>query len=226
MGLPLVKTLYPKTDFRLLPSTNSLNSDWVDANETKTGEVKINEQIRQAIRYNSPNDTTGVEIGNPERYCITEINNNKCVMSDCANKQKITYEFPNGEKYSILRDKKNHITRIRKFSEGKWKLISYETPQFSFSAEEFYSTIEKQSRNFLQGVKQKHEFPIGFSLKSLMPNDLQLLLKDIDTKGNIFDLRYLSKGEKELIQTSATSFGEKISKLAEYLFKFAKNIKL
>jgi len=172
------------------------------------------------VGRNTPNGPE-INMGLPKKYSMTNVRSDSC-------KSKSTYCFPNGEKYSVLKDEINGITRVRKFSDGKWKLIAYQTPDFSFASEYGYRFLEKEGERLVENVKTSTR-NIGFDFQSTdySSESLSSLLKKIKSIGekDFFNLKYLSKGERKLVETSAATFGEQITNLAQSLFRFAKIVK-
>lgn len=227
MGLRL-ELRYPYTITRFVNS-NEQAYDLVDNNGYKNGNLKIVEDTYEKIERNSKSADSDKFLGE-EKFKLTEVDNGAY-----GKKRKTTHEFPNGKKYQIFEN--GNIKRIRKFENGKWSLIGFETPNFTWAKEQSYEIL--YSNDYREGLERSIEsLPKEFQWKGLASNNLRYFSESLDeltdnlTKVSnnpkvateLFDLQLLTKGERKLILGEMSNYGKMLSKMGANLLKIAKII--
>ena len=223
MGLELN---YPITTNRYVGS-NIEAYDLVDKYGRDTGSCKIIEDTFAKIERVSKDSE---RVLGEEKFKLTEVDNNSFY-----GKSKTTHEFPDGKKYQIFGD--GNIKRIRKFENGKWSLIGFETPNFTWGNGQSYKVLYSQPNQkwlgcTIEGLDE------GFHWKGLGTSDINQVANEIGNlteklakasdnpkaATRLFDLQLLTKGEQKLILGEISNYGKTLSKIGQNLLKIAKII--
>lgn len=217
---------YPYTTSRYVDSKIEAY-DIVNNNSFKTGNYNVIEDTFAKIERLSKDSE---RVLGEEKFKLTEVDNNSFY-----GKSKTTHEFPDGKKYQIFGD--GNIKRIRKFENGKWSLIGFETPNFTWGNGQSYKVLYSQpNQNWLgctiEGLDE------GFHWKGLGTSDINQVANEIDNlteklakasdnpkaATRLFDLQLLTKGEQKLILGEISNYGKSLNKIGQNLLKIAKII--
>jgi len=217
---------YPYTTSRYVDSKIEAY-DIVNNNSFKTGNYNVIEDTFAKIERLSIDSE---RVLGEEKFKLTEVDNNSFY-----GKSKTTHEFPDGKKYQIFGD--GNIKRIRKFENGKWSLIGFETPNFTWGNGQSYKVLYSQpNQNWLgctiEGLDE------GFHWKGLGTSDINQVANEIGNlteklakasdnpkaATRLFDLQLLTKREQKLILGEISNYGKSLNKIGQNLLKIAKII--
>ena len=217
---------YPYTTSRYVDSKIEAY-DIVNNNSFKTGNYNVIEDTFAKIERVSKDSE---RVLGEEKFKLTEVDNNSFY-----GKSKTTHEFPDGKKYQIFGD--GNIKRIRKFENGKWSLIGFETPNFTWGNGQCYKVLYSQpNQNWLgctiEGLDE------GFHWKGLGTSDINQVANEIGNlteklakasdnpkaATRLFDLQLLTKREQKLILGEISNYGKSLNKIGQNLLKIAKII--
>lgn len=217
---------YPYTTSRYVDSKIEAY-DIVNNNSFKTGNYNVIEDTFAKIERLSQDSE---RVLGEEKFKLTEVDNNSFY-----GKSKTTHEFPDGKKYQIFGD--GNIKRIRKFENGKWSLIGFETPNFTWGNGQSYKVLYSQpNQNWLgctiEGLDE------GFHWKGLGTSDINQVADEIGNlteklakasdnpkaATRLFDLQLLTKREQKLILGEISNYGKSLNKIGQNLLKIAKII--
>ncbi|MBO5434868.1 hypothetical protein J6A31_03475 [bacterium] len=217
---------YPYTTSRYVDSKIEAY-DIVNNNSFKTGNYNVIEDTFAKIERLSKDSE---RVLGEEKFKLTEVDNNSFY-----GKSKTTHEFPDGKKYQIFGD--GNIKRIRKFENGKWSLIGFETPNFTWGNGQSYKVLYSQPNQkwlgcTIEGLDE------GFHWKGLGTSDInqvaneignltEKLAKESDNPKaatRLFDLQLLTKREQKLILGEISNYGKSLNKIGQNLLKIAKII--
>ena len=223
MGLEL---RYPYTTSRYVDSKIEAY-DIVNNNSFKTGNYNVIEDTFAKIERVSKDSE---RVLGEEKFKLTEVDNNSFY-----GKSKTTHEFPDGKKYQIFGD--GNIKRIRKFENGKWSLIGFETPNFTWGNGQSYKVLYSQPNQkwlgcTIEGLDEGfHWKGLGTSDINQVANEIGNLTEKLAKVSNnpkvateLFDLQLLTKGERKLILGEMSNYGKMLSKMGANLLKIAKII--
>lgn len=223
MGLEI---RYPYTTSRYVDSKIEAY-DIVNNNSFKTGNYNVIEDTFAKIERLSKDSE---RVLGEEKFKLTEVDNNSFY-----GKSKTTHEFPDGKKYQIFGD--GNIKRIRKFENGKWSLIGFETPNFTWGNGQSYKVLYSQLNQKWLGCTIE-SLDEGFHWKGLGTSDINQVANEIGNlteklakasdnpkaATRLFDLQLLTKGEQKLILGEISNYGKTLSKISQNLLKIAKII--
>lgn len=217
---------YPYTTSRYVDSKIEAH-DIVNNNSFKTGNYDVIEDTFAKIERLSIDSE---RVLGKEKFKLTKVDNNSFY-----GKSKTTHEFPDGKKYQIFGD--GNIKRIRKFENGKWSLIGFETPNFTWGNGQSYKVLYSQpNQNWLgctiEGLDE------GFHWKGLGTSDINQVANEIGNlteklakasdnpkaATRLFDLQLLTKREQKLILGEISNYGKSLNKIGQNLLKIAKII--
>ncbi|MBR5555806.1 hypothetical protein IKU74_07335 [bacterium] len=222
MGLELN---YPYTTSRFIGNAKELYD--IDFYGLKTGNLAIIEDTYANIERISKDSE---RVLGEEKFKLTEVDNNSFY-----GKRKTTHEFPDGKKYQIFEN--GNIKRIRKFENGKWSLIGFETRDFKWANETSYQRLYSEPNHKRLGYERKY-LTEGFHWKGLGANDINQVADEISdlteklakasdnpkAATRLFDMQLLTKGEQKLILGEISNYGKTLSKIGQNLLKIAKII--
>lgn len=217
---------YPYTTSRYVDSKIEAY-DIVNNNSFKTGNYNVIEDTFAKIERLSQDSE---RVLGEEKFKLTEVDNNSFY-----GKSKTTHEFPDGKKYQIFGD--GNIKRIRKFENGKWSLIGFETPNFTWGNGQSYKVLYSQPNQkwlgcTIEGLDE------GFHWKGLGTSDINQVANEIGNlteklakasdnpkaATRLFDLQLLTKREQKLILGEISNYGKSLNKIGQNLLKIAKII--
>ena len=217
---------YPYTTSRYVDSKIEAY-DIVNNNSFKTGNYNVIEDTFAKIERLSKDSE---RVLGEEKFKLTEVDNNSFY-----GKSKTTHEFPDGKKYQIFGD--GNIKRIRKFENGKWSLIGFETPNFTWGNGQSYKVLYSQPNQkwlgcTIEGLDEGFHWKwLGTSDINQVANEIgnltEKLAKESDNPKaatRLFDLQLLSKREQKLILGEISNYGKSLNKIGQNLLKIAKII--
>lgn len=217
---------YPYTTSRYVDSKIEAY-DIVNNNSFKTGNYNVIEDTFAKIERVSKDSE---RVLGEEKFKLTEVDNNSFY-----GKSKTTHEFPDGKKYQIFGD--GNIKRIRKFENGKWSLIGFETPNFTWGNGQSYKVLYSQPNQNWLGCTIE-DLDEGFHWKGLGTSDINQVANEIgnlteklakasdnpQAATRLFDLQLLTKREQKLILGEISNYGKSLNKIGQNLLKIAKII--